>query len=785
MKLFFKTRLNIFFWPKKIYKYLKIYLFLYKNMDANNIIKISDIAEKFLKKKRERKKIKLKEIGKKQRVQKKSSKKNTILNKIFNKKNIDNNAIDQVLAENNIEISDDTRKYFFNLSKLKSDYSRTISLPANLVSNRISFFSKYSAQSVFITSDALMCGYQASSSNLSNLLKIGRINSLQVASLDPILLIDNETTMYEYYLEDFNKNFSFFSVVDKNSLNYEEVFNSQENILNFTLNNINYNSKGNKNFILINESKMNNEVIKSNILNSVFLKKEKGEIKQGLKPIKKGSGLYYFQQKINTVDFSPSYLVLNKVYNFNFLVKVSCNTEDLFNYLYNNIKNNKNFGLDNNFITVTNLDDFMTLVIILTNLLNIDYKEIIESYNKCRENIFYIKQDYLLFKQMCLSFYDNFSLKLNLDRLASTLVLATNYKTKAETYLKYYQDNDLNSFKTMLNNFGKTLYNFINLDKISIANMIIACCDAILNDKIPPNDDIENIVRDVGKNIYNLLSFGNNNVINEVRSPYSFLTNLVGNDPDLSKGNLNIILKRLTDNNPDKNISEQMMEYMDIDGGNKDVKNNMLNMAINALVGITDGNLDLSSINTVNTILNDLKESDKNFTDYNDINIGDYSNEINNIYTALITKLKNNNFNISKEQFNDIEQNRKNDIILALNKLYYLHDLSDTLVGLYENIDNDKVNYYNYIRNIIYYIMLFPYNNSYDTLIKFILEFLNSNNIGFKTWINSNIELENKNKEVEQYLKRQVKDKEKTGRKKRIRKKFISGKTRKKNDEEI
>jgi hypothetical protein len=361
-----------------------------------------------------------------------------------------------------------------------------------------------------------------------------------------------------------------------------------------------------------------------------------------------------------------------------------------------------------------------------------------------------------MFRQLCLSFYDNFSSRLNLDRLAACYTLATNYITRTEPYKKYYNDNDFGLIKTFLAKYGVAFYNFVVLDKLDLAFQIKECCDIILNNKIGnTNDDLETVVRKLGLKIYDIMYNSKNGCLYDIRTPYSFLTNLVGNDPTLASANLNEMLKKLSGNQ--QTIIENIKDKMEEDeqkNVQKAVSINTKNIVITTLENYIKSSLNVNDIVNINKLLLKLKDESPD-DDYTPFNLTDYDGDINDVYTNFIVKAKN--LGATPDELRKLQNNDKVEVLNIIQKLYLLADVLDTLSGLLEGSNTQMSEYYLNVCNIIKYIILKPYNDDYNPIVNIVKARIQDANLVLYTWITSTFNVGEEMKKLEQYSQNVIK----------------------------
>ena len=559
-----------------------------------------------------------------------------------------------------------------------------------------------------------------------------------------LLYTDKDLYTREFYVEDFTKFYSFITTDDPVG-NFNDYYNRGSSIT-FKIEDQKYEGRGSDNFILCYLSGTDESKLKLIFSNTQFLVREKGQFKTGFKPIKKGSGLFYFQQTFSITDFCPGYCVLNEKHDFGALYKIKLNPEDLFNELYNYFMKNPSetsLPLNSNFVNIYNLESVLTIVNLLSYIIgNDDMKKTYNSYEKCKENIFYIKQDYQLFRQTCLSFYDNFSTKLNLDRLASVYVLCNNYLTKAVTYSKYYTDPDLIPVISFIKLYGQTLYNFITLGKTGVITQIRDICDNILNAKLNKIDDLENGARNVGMIIYNLTMTDIENkksCLYDIRSPFGFLTNLIGNSSGIVSNvtfdykeqyeekmkSMGMSLDETLTSKMEEDIVDQPQQAS-IDATKKSLYST-LQKIINTSFGI-------DSVNIVNNLIEQYNNAE-NDNVIQEVNTQSLFADCDSIYTSIVEALNKNN----QQEF-ITQLNKQKDFVMAIIKvLLVLRDYLMILSQLSNTIQNEAINgdTYGHYATVITNILK-PQGQNFTDLVNFVKAVLQNNNLVTYAYLQSN-----------------------------------------------
>ena len=684
------------------------------------VLKVSDIINKFLGRKRaEKKKKKLKEISERKVVKKKKSKRSEILNKIFNKKDINNQDIDKIIMENDIQLDDETKQYFYNLSKLKSDFNKRLSLPSNLITGDIVVYAKYNVKTDIISNDKLINTFILNAKipndkmpyvSFCNLVKVSS------ASMEPLIYNEKELVFYEYYVEDFSKYFSLATKNEdvKNSNNYKK---ENDVVADFKIGNDRYEGRSNTDYFIVYLKSFNTNKLDGLINEMKYMKKDKGELKSGIKTVKRGTGLFFFQQSFLTTDFSPSFVVLNNKYTFTYLAKLKINPEDMFNYLYDCINaapdGNEDLPIRRDIITPDNIDAFMIMIDIITFLIPNSgfYKKIYTSYETCKENIFYIKQDYQMLKQIAVAFYDSFNLRLNLDKIASLYTLCNNYMSKQAAWSRYYSDTDVTDLFNFIGKYGIVFHNFITLDKVNFVSNIRTCCEAILNTKMNQNTNLEEIVRKVGVSVYSrFINDASTACFYEIRSPYGFLTNLVGDlDLKVAANDITDILKKIGASS-DKSAMDFIQEESK-QSPEAIVQNTQERMLYQTIRSTVAGVFNLDSMKTINTLIKQLPSNSgiKLLSDETTFS------ELDSVNTNLMTKAQAVNQNL----YNTLKNNEgviKTFLKLLILLREYLFDLS--ILAMKVGTEND-IKVYNIYSNVIKDILV-PNDGNYDNLIKLI-----------------------------------------------------------------
>ena len=266
----------------------------------------------------------------------------------------------------------------------------------------------------------------------------------------------------------------------------------------------------------------------------------KGILKKNIREIKKQPGYYYYQGFIELTNFCPPTLYLQKQRNFTVLL----NYEMDVNQVVNSLVNGK-MVLPKDSISFEDLGSFVEIAGVIGLTSNqTEFLNLYKSYSENRKVFSVIRQHFLLFKRVILLYLDSFTKGINIDRVRNINLLAKKYIENNTTLLMIPNYAKIvNEFMGYTQNYCERAYTFLNNDlKVLSAIKLI---ESVTSDILDPNaTDLDTKVRSVAYECYKFLYNGETPIINEIRSPNTFLTNLLG---DNKKDALEDILKKLQD----------------------------------------------------------------------------------------------------------------------------------------------------------------------------------------------------------------------------------------------
>ena len=663
--------------------------------DINSISTLDTINNYFARKK-EKKRIKDPDfLSIKPRNVHQKSERNKLIQKMLALKTDKKEFIDEFLAKNGIKVSEEQKKHFYAINKLRSDFNKKITIPKSLIVNKIFIYYKISnVQYSFISNDLLtnIALFYVSNQNWQ---KLGfeqsiTLNNAFLCSKKTYNLENAETKFKECYIEDMNSNISFIGF-DTDNVTKEEIdkfINEATNKQKFTYGGSNYVLYAKDTRLLIYKTSefKDNETIANAIRKTTLIYKDKGNLKRGFKTINKKDGLFFFQQNLNLTDFCPSIVITDEPSTYDVLYKIEVNPEDLLNY-YISRNNNEDIIVYNNLINFENLDDMISFFTILsfTSDVNDNVKNLINNYNNSRKVIALFKKEYNDFKTIVLSFYDSFMYKLNLDTIMRIHNQCNDFINQNNIIAKYGNDESYNKFIYGLQNYGTTLFNYLQYKKVDFINVIYNICSEIINSN-GQIADLSEQVRTIGVAIYDMFFNNKTNILNTIRSPFSFLSNIVGNSKmDILRNNLNNLLREYF-----KKDQGNVIKYIERQEGKNDGVNGAEfihnayetlgkycdNYTNNDVVSNLNPNNIIPGINTLINNYNNLRKKYNKYDYYDEINplVQPTQNAIDDAWNTCTTYVSTNN-TVYKDYF---DQKYKNDFnnfaaaMIMLANMYYI-----------------------------------------------------------------------------------------------------------------
>ena len=286
-------------------------------------------------------------------------------------------------------------------------------------------------------------------------------------------------------------------------------------------------------------------------IDDVNVYENKTDYKSGFKILQIGSATNVFMsQKVKLVDFVPGSVVLKINLPYIYSIESEYDIAALDDYLRTR-EIAKKKDLDDYFlpdmVQWDTLDTFVNYVSILFFSTFIEKAEFyskaqdfMEGYKNNKDFYDYYKKFVIMFKNFTLKFFDSFYNKINIDVCKSLL---KQYNNKIKGIFSDIRDNapEIDKLKELFEKCGlqktcRVCYNCCakHDDIFRILTNIVAVLEQIDNG-IATN--LESNLRSVGVQIFDIMrcSRAETYLLDEIRTPYIFLGNLVGNEVDFSK----------------------------------------------------------------------------------------------------------------------------------------------------------------------------------------------------------------------------------------------------------
>lgn len=490
-------------------------------------------------------------LGKKRKITKRSENDQTVVNMIKDKKE---RTLRMTLDEfkqkygsmiNIEDPSEEIYQYYFQLFKTSS-LTKAISFARQLCPGEMTYHCINTIETEFVTSDLLYWTSNIKDYEVANIFEDREysIKEIYCCSIKPIFIRNVLDDVKEYYIQDYNQNFS--SPDWPEDLKYSQSiyvepqieywYNMKEYVacdvierpqIGEPYKRCNFYST----FIRTNNN-VDKKKLQENLVefatNHRYIKYDKKMLINGIKKFKINKGTYYFQRRFVPTDFCPTTLTGLEKFDMKVMFTVKFPMSSYFDIC---VKSNKIVVL--NFVTFENIDyfyDFLQVVKVTTELLNEnneDLLQFIEVYAENRESFKEFNVVYSELEKNLVFFYDSFSKRINVDRIR------TIYDKIRETISKWnHIPNSLitkyNLCVSYIKKYAKQMVHFFNLNVEDMLNTINYCCLLCLS----PRDDSKNIekaARYCGYMIFNLFKGGKEDVFNVIRSQCSFLENIIGN----------------------------------------------------------------------------------------------------------------------------------------------------------------------------------------------------------------------------------------------------------------
>lgn len=507
---------------------------------------LNDLKTDLVKKKEKENRLKeLGFIGRKRRNKPIPSEKQTLLNTLYKNKVSSIEQVRGFINNAGYKANDDQVKHYFELASMNIHlYNMKLLRPLITSPMTIVLESPLHGTFTYLTTDLLFWADKVhvamDKSQDKNFLQCTELSKVFVYSERAIVHNKPKLELEEFYIQDFSTQLSFPNVKVgdipeqymsdwKSFLTVHRLFSIYGKIYHFR------GTPDEKYGIFWDDSDKNldsSKKIYEYIKNSVRIKKEKGELKKGIKEFNKTSKAFYFQDWIRPTTFCPSVIQLPSYAYVQaktfFYMKLD--PEEFMNFL--NRTNQLTFPLSS--ITPENTHSFCELLrvalITVPALKDYEYyRNLIELYFLNVEIFKKIREHYIQFKKIILMFYDSFSSRIMIDRLLKISELCTKYlddddvlrasSVELESAKAFYSKMD-EKIVSLTNNYFK---NFTSQLVLLIKYVISELCVKNAN-----TEQLEPLVRTTGWAIYSCFYGNASQCIPETRSPCAFFGNLTG-----------------------------------------------------------------------------------------------------------------------------------------------------------------------------------------------------------------------------------------------------------------
>jgi hypothetical protein len=550
--------------------------------------------------------------------------------------------VDRVLAAENLIVNQSERTLLLTAALNQMDV-RSFRLAPNLLNKPISIAIYNNMGNLnFLTSDYLHLNYLAmvEATNIG-FQQFVELDSIYVASKEAMLLNDNTSKFTEFYYEDLNSNVSspnwFFTgnVADP-------VFSARSN---FFINGVAYNrftitKDGKEAICYTTENYSQDNALRS--LNNMKKMYDKKELKLGMRLLSKSKGAYYSQMNLIPTVFCPSTLKFpeNKTLNFGSVINYNVLPDKLLNVL------NTDQALGAilttlqpllNLIAIDQLPSLLEFLSVVKIVFNSRFpinnqnaewawlSDAVTFYNNNSGPLNDLVKLYRLFEKSVLSFLDVFDTGISIDKMNNVLKYANDYVNDYDLLMQ-------GDVEAVLTYFGVERlpmcrkYGTINSKEFAV--MIRRIASTILN---PTVGTIENLVveiRSLGLALFDLLKLNAQPCLNKLRSPSSFLGNVLGGE------NYNFLVENLRTLRDKVNRANETIEQKNI---REDAIRNASRTKINAALSALGERVGGVTQNVLNLLMREMANRD--FYNYNE---ADIANAINDIIAQQELQNQNN-----------------------------------------------------------------------------------------------------------------------------------------------
>lgn len=290
--------------------------------------------------------------------------------------------------------------------------------------------------------------------------------------------------------------------------------------------------------------------IKSFSTNFSLLKVHEKRLQTGFKEVSRKKGSCYFNKTIDPTSFCPSTLGPIPMSKFLIMCEYEINPANVYDVWSS--QGVLKYG--ETILNMENIVEFLDFLVVM-NLLHFNYfvnyknlTDLLDDYeDKDKSIIKKVRSYYMQFSKCCVYFFDSFVTHPSVERM-DTL------KKKAEVTLRYRNLIDYKDFQyfgdiaTALESFGNQPKLFFEMRSTDLIENIIYCCNLITTTK--PEDGIDQlnlVVRSIGLKIFNMMANNKDYILNVLRSPSSFIMNIVGDqDPSELEAFYNALYKKVS-----------------------------------------------------------------------------------------------------------------------------------------------------------------------------------------------------------------------------------------------
>lgn len=521
---------------------------------ASNAMELNKFSRKKTTKK---KKTDFKWLTRKRQSTTKKSQRQALLTKLQKKRVQSRDEVMALMINEGIQANSDEAQQMFDLANIMSKNKR-ISLPRNLLNGTIKIhcLSAKNPQLRFVTSDVLPWVYYATKELEKKTYKAYlQLESVRVISSGPFK-IDATRDIKEFYVNDWDITMSAPTFVrEGENFNFDEKVKTYTKKESFVTYGYEYNVLTSKDYpgetIFTTEKTVGYPETFKKIKEATVMKTESGTLKKGIKAVSKNVGVYFFDRDIKLTTFCPASVDLGKkTTEFQWVYEFDVDPDAFISLAKKNKDQIHVLGFDN-MMEWNNIENFMILYSILKVDLNLpDDMPIVKLMNyffKYTEAFRSLKKHYNHFERIALTYLDSFSNRINLDKLAKLLDDVNKYI--ADDELLKASKNEIDYISTLFN-ADKVCFtymnNFLSTDVRDSVDFMKHTLEQVTTANLENKESIELNIRSCAAILFDFLLTGKKPVITTIRSPGSFLTNVIG-DQSLNslKNNLDAFFTRM------------------------------------------------------------------------------------------------------------------------------------------------------------------------------------------------------------------------------------------------